>query len=166
MFRRRGSTNGIDDSLLVLPSRNDGPVMKPRPRSSPFSSLVVVGCLLLCLWAFTTGHLIWSGSPQWGSSSSQGGTAAVHLPTSDKRRLSDGSWAPTLLIYVFSNTDPEYLNNLRFFVQFGMSPDDGVTYLIVVQEQEGQAVGVDAAPRACSQLASLCLCHQAWNNIV
>lgn len=36
-----------------------------------------------------------------------------------KRQLADGSWAPTLLVYVFSNTDPEYLNNLRFFVRCG-----------------------------------------------
>ena len=35
-----------------------------------------------------------------------------------KRQLADGSWAPTLLVYVFSNTDPEYINNLRFFVKW------------------------------------------------
>jgi hypothetical protein len=58
---------------------------------------------------------------------------------------------------VFSNTDPEYLNNLRFFAQFGMSPDDGVTYLIVVQEQEGQAVGADAVHACVLLLGGLLL---------
>ena len=38
-------------------------------------------------------------------------------PPRHKRQLPDGSWAPTLLVYVFSNTDPEYINNLRFFVK-------------------------------------------------
>lgn len=66
------------------------------------------------------------------------GAAAAGAPLSDKRRLRDGSWAPTLCIYVFSNTDPEYLDNLKFFVKYGMSADDGVTYIVVVQEQEGQ----------------------------
>ncbi len=98
-------------------------------------------------------------------------------PPRHKRQLPDGSWAPTLLVYVFSNTDPEYINNLRFFVKwvlgpkaglalrvriplahtaqppcltvvrnwpsrcrFGMAADDGVTYIIVVQETPGEAV--------------------------
>ena len=39
-------------------------------------------------------------------------------PPRHKRQLPDGSWAPTLLVYVFSNTDPEYINNLRFFVKW------------------------------------------------
>ncbi|KAI7836092.1 hypothetical protein COHA_010020 [Chlorella ohadii] len=60
-------------------------------------------------------------------------------PPRHKRQLPDGSWAPTLLVYVFSNTDPEYINNLRFFVKFGMAADDGVTYIIVVQETPGEA---------------------------
>jgi hypothetical protein len=63
-----------------------------------------------------------------------------------KRQLADGSWAPTLLVYVFSNTDPEYISNLRFFVKFGMAADDGVTYIVVVQETPGEAVSQCGLP--------------------
>ncbi|GMH41199.1 hypothetical protein BSKO_09109 [Bryopsis sp. KO-2023] len=38
-----------------------------------------------------------------------------------------------LVLYIFSNTDPEYINNLRFFVREGMRPDDGCDYYIVIQ---------------------------------
>lgn len=48
-----------------------------------------------------------------------------------------GLEADTLVIYVFSNTDPEYINNLRFFTQFGIQQGDGCDYVIVVQE-DGQ----------------------------
>lgn len=150
MYRRTGarqSPDGDVDPLLVLPTRAEPPRPAPRRRSSPISSLAVVGGLLLCVWAFTTGHLIWSATPQRGASFRRGGAAAAAAPSLpvDKRRLPDGTWAPTLLVYVFSNTDPEYLNNLNFFVKFGMAADDGVTYVIVVQEQEGQPVGAAAA---------------------
>jgi hypothetical protein len=46
----------------------------------------------------------------------------------------------TLVIYIFSNTDPEYLDNLRFFVHFGVADGDGCDYIIVVQEEPGQEV--------------------------
>lgn len=122
---------------MVLPSRNDTQY-KQRRRSSPVRSLAIVGSLLLFVWAFTTGRLIWSAAPQQGPLWRRGAATAATSVAVDKRRMPDGSWAPTLLVYVFSNTDPEYINNLRFFVQFGMAPDDGVTYIIVVQEAEGQ----------------------------
>ncbi len=37
-------------------------------------------------------------------------------------------------MYVFSDTDPEYLRNLEFFVAHGMAADDGCDYVVVVQE--------------------------------
>ncbi len=40
----------------------------------------------------------------------------------------------TLVIYVFSKTDPEYERNLQFFVQHGMWEDDGCDYAIIVQQ--------------------------------
>lgn len=138
---------------MVLPSRNDTQY-KQRRRSSPVRSLAIVGSLLLCVWAFTTGRLIWSAAPQQGPLWRRGAATAATSVAVDKRRMPDGSWAPTLLVYVFSNTDPEYINNLRFFVQFGMAPDDGVTYIIVVQEAEGQPVGGQRAERVgCSSPA-------------
>ena len=40
----------------------------------------------------------------------------------------------TLVIYIFSNTDPEYERNLQFFTQHGMWEGDGCQYVIVVQQ--------------------------------
>ncbi|KAL4428545.1 hypothetical protein ABPG75_002634 [Micractinium tetrahymenae] len=140
MFRRR--TGSPDDpegagGLLITPTKSpaDGFSRRHRQRSSRLSTISCLGLLLLAVWAFATGHLMFSRTPGHAAAAGRGGALAQHA---DKRRLPDGSWAPTLCVYVFSNTDPEYLENLRFFVKFGMAPDDGVTYLVVVQEQEGQ----------------------------
>ncbi len=142
MFRRR--TGSPDDpegagGLLITPTKSpaDGFSRRQRQRSSRLSTIACLGLLLLAVWAFASGHLMFSRTPARALAGGSGELARY----ADKRRLPDGSWAPTLCIYVFSNTDPEYLENLRFFVKFGMAPDDGVTYLVVVQEQEGQPVG-------------------------
>lgn len=41
-----------------------------------------------------------------------------------------------LVVYVFSNTDPEYINNLRFFLREGVNQNDGCEYLIVVNDSK------------------------------
>ncbi len=57
--------------------------------------------------------------------------------SSPRRVLRDGAVVTdTLVIYIFSNTDPEYIENLRFFAQFGMKEGDGCEYVVVVQEDE------------------------------
>jgi hypothetical protein len=38
------------------------------------------------------------------------------------------------VVYIFSNTDPEYFNNLKFFLKWGVREGDGAYYIIVVQE--------------------------------
>ena len=40
----------------------------------------------------------------------------------------------TLVLYTYSNSDPEYERNLHFFVEHGMAEGDGCDYVIVVQE--------------------------------
>ena len=40
----------------------------------------------------------------------------------------------TLVIYVYSKTDPEYERNLQFFVQHGIWEGDGCDYAIIVQQ--------------------------------
>ncbi len=42
--------------------------------------------------------------------------------------------ADTLVIYTYSDTDPEYERNLHFFAKHGMSEGDGCDYVIIVQE--------------------------------
>ncbi|KAL4425923.1 hypothetical protein ABPG75_009939 [Micractinium tetrahymenae] len=41
---------------------------------------------------------------------------------------------PTLVVYVFSGTDPEYADNLRFFIDEAVKADDGCEYIIVLQQ--------------------------------
>ncbi|KAK9841148.1 hypothetical protein WJX74_000759 [Apatococcus lobatus] len=40
----------------------------------------------------------------------------------------------TLVIYIFSPTDPEYERNMRFFIEHGMSANDPCHYAIIVQQ--------------------------------
>ena len=39
----------------------------------------------------------------------------------------------TLVVYVFSATDPEYINNLNFFIHWGIHDGDGADYVVVLQ---------------------------------
>lgn len=48
----------------------------------------------------------------------------------------------TLVVHIFADTDPEYLNNLNFFVKWGIpSNDDDTEYIIVVQNIKSHRVG-------------------------
>ena len=66
------------------------------------------------------------------------------------------SWgeAGTLVLYVFSPTDPEYINNLRFFAEFGMAEGDGCDYVVIVQHDDAipvrRALHVPRAGRGCA----------------
>ncbi len=42
--------------------------------------------------------------------------------------------ADTLVVYVYSSTDPEYEANFRFFLQYGIEDDDGCDYVFVIQQ--------------------------------
>ena len=55
--------------------------------------------------------------------------------------------ADRLVMYVFSDSDPEYMRNLEFFVAYGMAEGDGCDYVVVVQE-----VLISAAPPCLSAL--------------
>ena len=43
------------------------------------------------------------------------------------------SRSSTLVMYVYSKTDPEYERNLLYFVKHGMWDGDGCVYVIIVQ---------------------------------
>eukprot|EP00891_Asterochloris_glomerata_P006722 jgi/Astpho2/6722/Aster-06741 len=53
----------------------------------------------------------------------------------------------TLVVYIFSNTDPEYANNLRFFLKHGVAEGDGCEYVVVIQTGEGSKA-LDPLPPA------------------
>lgn len=46
----------------------------------------------------------------------------------------------TLVLYIFSNTDKEYINNLRYFVRNGMWEGDGCEYIVVVNSDDDAPV--------------------------
>ena len=48
----------------------------------------------------------------------------------------------TLIVHIFADTDPEYLENLKFFVQWGISPEDQADFVVVVQSTEASIVGL------------------------
>ena len=50
--------------------------------------------------------------------------------------------ASTLVVYLASDTDPEYEYNLRFFFQYGMHHDGIVEYVFIVQEHQVGTRGV------------------------
>ncbi len=67
-----------------------------------------------------------------------------HLTTS----LSSSPVAQTLVVYIFSKTDTEYENNMRFFLRWGVAADDGCDYVIIIQTMgEGSKVGASVQVR-------------------
>ena len=46
----------------------------------------------------------------------------------------------TLVLYIFSNTDPEYIDNLRYYVRTAIQEDDGCQHVIVVNSGEDSPV--------------------------
>lgn len=44
-----------------------------------------------------------------------------------------GGGPDTLVVYIYSNSDPEYEHNLEFFVRHGMREGDSCEYIIAVQ---------------------------------
>lgn len=55
----------------------------------------------------------------------------------------------TLVLYIFSNTDPQYYGNLVYFVKHGLPGCHACEYIIVINQDAGTAVRA-AVPHACS----------------
>lgn len=58
---------------------------------------------------------------------------------------SDGfssSAGKTLIVHIFADTDTEYLENLKFFVEWGIPVQDQADYVIVVQSTDASTVGL------------------------
>lgn len=66
------------------------------------------------------------------------------LSTGSLKRLQgltgSGASPDVLVMYVFSNTDPEYLENLKFFLREGVHPNDGCEYLFIVNRGSEEEV--------------------------
>ena len=63
-------------------------------------------------------------------------TSAIHLldPSAATAAAAAAIPAATIILYTYSNSDPEYERNLNFFVEHGMWEGDGCQYLIIVQQ--------------------------------
>lgn len=97
--------------------------------------VLLVGLALALAFCLHSGIIVvqWPGGGAAGRRAAGGGAAA-----GARRVLRDGTVATdTLVVYIFSNTDPEYIENLRFFAEFGMAEGDGCEYIVVIQE-DGQ----------------------------
>ena len=46
----------------------------------------------------------------------------------------------TLVVHIFADTDPEYLENLKFFIQHGIQQDKHADYVILVQTESSAIV--------------------------
>jgi hypothetical protein len=88
-------------------------------------------------------RLSFSECPRQGLALLLSGCACRPMQTSLRMRglyeqpsysVHDNMLADTLVIYVYSKTDPEYERNLHFFVNHGMWEGDGCEYLIIVQQ--------------------------------
>lgn len=66
--------------------------------------------------------------------------------------LMSSSHPETLVLYTYSNSDPEYERNLHFFVQHGMTEGDGCDYIIVVQQVRHSAHAFCLANHFCAGL--------------
>jgi hypothetical protein len=107
--------------------------LKPRRKRSENTQTLFIlfsaACLTVLLWAgLRTGQFGFSYS------TSTTGYSSRRLTNKDGTLKTD-----TLVVYIFSDTDPEYINNLYFFARFGMSEEDGCDYVIVIQDDEEKA---------------------------
>ena len=71
------------------------------------------------------------------------------------RSAVERSWAfqggavDTLVVYIFSDTDPTYAGNLKFFLRWGVRENDGAKYIIVLQQSQEAEVALPASVTSC-----------------
>lgn len=149
---------------LISSRRSPGPNQLAKP-SSPYHKharsqlisfrlsfpaiAVIISCIIICAFAVisTTGQTssfrsslttdqaqgttvsAWNKATSWGN----WGGVAIH----GGRGRAAGK---TLVLYVYSNTDPQYFANLVHFVRHGMPGCDECDYYVTVNQDEGTEV--------------------------
>ena len=86
----------------------------------------------MCLVAI---YSIYSSTLMWNTN-----LFAAQQPQEQQPQASEQTVKDTLVMYIFSPTDPEYERNMQYFVQHGMSEKDPCHYVVVVQQIEGKAL--------------------------
>ena len=92
--------------------------------------LVCCWVLLMCLVAT---YSIYTSTVMWSTHQS----AAYPFSEQQTKPPSQNS-KDTLIMYIFSPTDPEYERNMQYFVMHGISESHPCHYIIVVQRIEGR----------------------------
>lgn len=46
----------------------------------------------------------------------------------------------TLVVHIFADTDPEYLENLKFFIRYGILQEDNAEYIVLIQTDSSTIV--------------------------
>lgn len=107
-------------------------------------SYVVVGlCLVLALFAI-------SSRSSWLKSSSEtepphiegrslqatnsGSKFSLFSPNTAVATSNDAQGDDVLVMYLYDNRDPVWVENFKFFVQWGIAANDGCSYIILVNE--------------------------------
>lgn len=67
------------------------------------------------------------------------GTMTGHKTSSGRGTLADVH-EKTLVVYLYSRTDPVYQNNIKYFISHGMSANDGCDYIVVLQGADSAKV--------------------------
>lgn len=102
----------------------------PKARGCAWNSLVG-GCIALVIVSTLMGVFeLMTGA--WGSQLSR---LQNRFRSTSTARSSD-----VLVMYIFSNTDPLYLDNLKFFLREGVHADDGCEYIFVVNRSPDEEV--------------------------
>ncbi len=141
--RRQGDTEALGSEVGAECVREHGamlPTRKVRTGSGglpgispPLTVLLVVSFLTI----FTLGR--WSA--HYGSKVEKFGTAQSE--SFDVLARPDTKAGRTLITYIFSDTDAEYANNLKFFVRWGVRENDNADYIFVLQLADRHRVRAD-----------------------
>ena len=92
--------------------------------------LVCCWVLLMCLVAT---YSIYTSTVMWSTHQSAAYPFSEQQPKPPSQNSKD-----TLIMYIFSPTDPEYERNMQYFVMHGISESHPCHYIIVVQRIEGR----------------------------
>lgn len=115
-----------------------------RGGSGAAPSYVVVGlCLVLALFAISSRSSWLKPSSETVSphiegrslqATSSGSKYSLFSSTVAAETSNDAQGDDVLVMYLYDNRDPVWVENFKFFVQWGIAANDGCSYIILVNE--------------------------------
>lgn len=136
-------------TLIVCLSRSEAPPVAPAEKSSASEAQLLRMQAYHARSAKSSAADVNPRDIEAGSSTFQGLSASRRGGSQQNDRFQDivhvsGDLelqpTQTLVLYIFSNIDEEYINNFRFFVRHGMREGDGCEYIVVVHTGDGSPV--------------------------